>query len=78
MKMAVRRVFILDIFKMAAVWARANRIIWWEMESGKVEFVEQNLVLRQVLKLSWIISELRFDSKIMMREKREFRLGELG
>ena len=34
--MAVHWVFILDIFKMAAVWARANRIIWWEMESGRV------------------------------------------
>ena len=39
-------------FKMAAGWARANRIIWWEVESGTVGSVEQNFWQRQVLKLS--------------------------
>ena len=38
--MAVHWVFLLDFSKMAAVWARANRIVWWELESGKVGSVE--------------------------------------
>ena len=50
--MAVHWVSILDTFKMAVVLAGANRIIWWEIESGKVGSIELNLRLRQVLKLS--------------------------
>ena len=38
--LAVHWVFILDTSKMANVWARANQIIWWELESRKVGSVK--------------------------------------
>ena len=51
---------------MAAGWARANRIIWWEMESGKVGSVSGRIPRQDRLKLEYFRPR---------KEGRDFRIN---